>query len=60
MSSCDLFRKWVYAIHLLIGEPGNYNMKGLWMMRGTEKLSNLNLVDDMEYYFYKKLDPKNE
>jgi hypothetical protein len=35
-------------------------MKGLWMMRGTEKLSNLNLIDDMEYYFYKKLDPKKE
>jgi hypothetical protein len=35
-------------------------MKGLWMMRGTEKLSNLNLIDDMDYYFYKKLNPKNE
>lgn len=33
-------------------------MMGLWMMRGTEKLSNLDLIDDMEYYFYKKLDPK--
>jgi hypothetical protein len=60
MSSCEVFRKWVYAIHLLTGEKGNYNMKGLWMMRGTEKLSNLNLIDDMEYYFYKKLDPKKE
>lgn len=30
------------------------------MMRGTEKLSNLNLIDDMDYYFYKKLDPKKE
>ncbi len=30
------------------------------MMRGTEKLSNLNLIDDMDYYFYKKLNPKNE
>jgi len=30
------------------------------MMRGTDKLPNLNLIDDMEYYFYKKLDPKNE
>jgi hypothetical protein len=35
-------------------------MKGLWMMRGTEKLSNLNLIDDMDYYFYKKLDPKKD
>lgn len=50
MSSCEVFRKWIYAIHLLIGDEGNYNMKGLWMMRGTEKLSNLTLVDDMEYY----------
>lgn len=60
LSSIEVFRKWVYAIHMLTGEEGNYNMKGLWMMRGTDKLCNLNLVDDMEYYFYKKLDPKNE
>lgn len=60
MSSCEVFRKWVYAIHCLTGEEGNYNMKGLWMMRGTEKLSNIDLVNDMEYYQYKKLNPKNE
>lgn len=60
MSSVEVFRKWVYAIHLLVGEQGNFNMKGLWMMRGTDKLPNLGLVDDMEYYFYKKLDPKKE
>ena len=60
MGSCEVFRKWIYAIHLLTGDQGDYSMKGLWMMRGTEKLSNFNLIDDMEYYFYKKLDPKKE
>lgn len=44
----------------MTGDEGNYNMKGLWMMRGTDKLSNLDLVSDMEYYNYKKLDPKKE
>lgn len=29
-------------------------------MRGVDKLPNLGLNQDTEYYFYKKLDPKNE
>ena len=60
MSSCEVFRKYVYAIHLLIGDEGNYNMKGLWLMRGTEKLPNLDMNPDTEYYFYKKLNLKDE
>lgn len=57
---CDVFRKYVFAIHCLMEKPNDFNIRGLWYMRGVDKLPNLGLNQDTEYYFYKKLDPKNE
>lgn len=60
MNRCDVFRKFVYAVHALVHKDSDYNIRGLWYMRGVDKLPNLALNQDMEYYFFKKLDPKVE
>jgi hypothetical protein len=57
---CDVFRKFIYGVHTLLEKNGDYNIRGVWYMRGVDKLPNLGLNQDTEYYFYKKLDPKNE
>ncbi len=56
----EFFRKQVYAFHCVVGEPGNYDITGVWFWRGTDKLVCLEENPSAEYYFYKKLDPKNE
>lgn len=60
VNRCDVLRKYIYAVHCLMHKDHDFNIRGLWYMRGVEKLSNLSLNADTEYYFYKKLDPKKE
>lgn len=44
----------------MMEKQGDFNIRGLWYMKGVNKLPNLGLNQDTEYYFYKKLDPKND
>ena len=52
-------RKHVFGVHDVVGEEGNYNIKGVWMGRGTEELPLIKEHDQCDVYKYRKLDPKN-
>lgn len=52
----EAFRKDVFCVHTVLGEEGNYNIRGVWLMRGTEKLPNLDQNSSTEYYNFRKLD----
>lgn len=43
-----------------MGEENNYNLRGVWMWRGTEKLCLLENNPSTEYYNYRKLDINND
>lgn len=56
LQRCETFRKHVCGVHALVGKEGDFNMKGVWLWRGTEKLPNLEENPAMEYYKFTKLD----
>ena len=60
LSRCDSFRKYTYGCLSVCGEPENYNIKGVWMWRGTEFLELLKDHPSWEYNKYTKLDPSKE
>ena len=57
ISSCESFRKYIYGCHCVVGDEGNYNIRGIWMWRGPEFLEALKDHPAWEYNFYNKLDP---
>jgi elongation factor 1-gamma len=59
MSGCDSFRKHWYGVHCVLGEEGDYNIRGIWMWRGPDFYEPLKDHPAWEYNFYKKLDPSN-
>ena len=60
LERCEFFRDHVYGVHCVTGKEGDYNINGVWLWRGTDKLVCIDENPVAEYYFYKKLDPKNE
>lgn len=53
-------RKYLFGVHGVFGEPDNYNIRGIWMGRGTEELPLIKEHDQYDVYKYKKLDHHNE
>ena len=53
-------RKYVFGVHDVLGEPGNYNIKGVWMGYGVDELPLIRDHDQYDVYIYRKLDPKVE
>jgi elongation factor 1-gamma len=47
-------------VHCVTGEEGDYDINGVWLWRGTDKLVCIDENPLAEYYFYKKLDPSKE
>ncbi len=56
----ESFRKHVYCVHNILGKEGDYNIKGVWMWKGTEKLYCLDDHPAMEYYKFRKLELTND
>ena len=52
-------RKYLFGVHGVFGEEGNYNIRGLWMGRGTEELPLIQEHDQCAVYNYRKLDHHN-
>lgn len=44
----------------MLGEPENYNIRGVWFWKGPEKLALLEDNPSSEFFFYRKLDIENE
>ena len=60
LDKSEFFRKYVYAVHTVTGEEGDYEIQGVWMWKGTEKLYCLDQNPSAEYYKYRKLDLNND
>jgi len=54
------FRKWTMAAHGVYGVEGNYEIRGVWMWRGTEIPEEVKEHESYEYMTIKKLDPTQE
>lgn len=53
-------RKYVFGVHGVFGEPDNYNIRGVWLGRGTEELPLYKEHDQHDVYKVRKLDVNNE
>ena len=53
-------RKYVFGVHGVYGEPENFNIRGVWLGRGTDELPLFKEHDQHDVYKVRKLDPKNE
>jgi elongation factor 1-gamma len=60
LQKLDSFRKYTFAAHGVYGEEGNYEIRGVWMWRGTDIPQELKDHESFEYMTIKKLDPSNE
>jgi len=54
------FRKWTFSVHGVYGEEGNYEIRGLWLWRGTEIPEEIKEHQNYEYMAIVKLDPSKE
>jgi len=60
LQKLDPFRKYTFSCHGVYGVEGNYEVKGVWMWRGTEIPEEIKEHDSFPYMTIKKLDPLNE
>jgi len=60
LQKLDPFRKYTFAVHGVYGVEGEYDVRGVWMWRGTEIAEEIKEHDNYEYMTIKKLDPTNE
>jgi len=60
LQKIDNFRKYAFSVHGVYGDEGNYEIRGLWMWRGTDVAPQLKEHDSYEYHTFKKLDSNNE
>lgn len=51
--------KHVFGVLGVYGHEENYNIKGVWMGRGTQGLPLIEDHPQQELFFYRKLDPNN-
>ena len=56
----EIMRKYVFGVHGIFGDEGNYNIRGVWMGRGTDKLPLIEEHVQNDVYKYRKLDINNE
>jgi len=60
LQNLDPFRKYCMSAHGVYGEEGNYEIRGVWMWRGTEIADEIKEHDSFPYMTIKKLDPTQE
>jgi elongation factor 1-gamma len=56
LQKLDTFRKYTFAVHGVYGVEGNYDVKGVWMWRGTDIPEEVKEHDNFPYMTIKKLD----
>jgi elongation factor 1-gamma len=60
LQKVDSFRKYAFAAHGVYGVEGEYEIRGVWMWRGTEIPEEMQSHDSFPFMTIKKLDPSNE
>jgi len=60
LQNLDPFRKYCFSAHGVYGEEGNYEIRGVWMWRGTEIPDEIKEHDSFPYMTVKKLDVTQE
>ncbi len=56
LQKLDTFRKYSFSIHGVYGVEENYDIRGVWMMRGTEMAEEMKEQDNYPYMTVRKLD----
>ena len=56
LQKLDSFRKYCFAVHGVYGVEGDYEVRGVWMWRGTEIPNEIKEHDNFEYMTIRKLD----
>lgn len=56
----DTFRKYVFGTFGVYGDEGNYEIRGVWLWRGTEIPDMIKELPNYEYHDWIKLDHTNE
>lgn len=59
LQKLDHFRKYSFGVHGVYGEEGNYDVRGVWLWRGTDIPAEVREHDAFEYTTIKKLEPQN-
>jgi len=60
LQNLDRFRKYCFSCHGVYGVEGNFEIRGVWMWRGTDVAPFIKEHDNFDYMTIKKLDPTNE
>lgn len=60
LQKLDPFRKYTFSVHGVYGVEENYEVRGLWMWRGTEIPEEVKEHDNFPYMTIKKLDSTQE
>eukprot|EP00917_Polyrhabdina_sp_WS-2016_P015285 GHVP01033282.1.p1 GENE.GHVP01033282.1~~GHVP01033282.1.p1 ORF type:complete len:397 (+),score=57.40 GHVP01033282.1:1708-2898(+) len=53
------FRKYSFAVNHVLGETGNFNIEGLWMIRGNELPKEITEHPSFEYHTFTRFDSSN-
>jgi elongation factor 1-gamma len=60
LQKLDNFRKYTFSVHGVYGVEGNYEVRGLWMWKGTDIPEEVREHDNFAYMTMKKLDSASE
>jgi len=60
LQKLDTFRKYTFSSWGVYGEEGNYEVRGVWLWRGTDIPNEVKEHDNFEYTTIKRLDPSKE
>jgi len=60
LQKLDPFRKYTFSAHGVYGEEGNYEIRGVWMWRGTEHPTEIKEHDNYEFTTIRRLDHTKE
>jgi len=60
LQKLDPFRKYTFSCHGVYGVEGEYEIRGVWMWRGTDIPNEVKEHDNYEFMTIKKLDPTKE
>ncbi len=60
LQKLDPFRKYSFSVHGVYGVEGDYEVRGLWMWKGTDLPEEIKEHDNFPYLTIKKLDSSSE
>jgi elongation factor 1-gamma len=60
LQKMENFRKYTFSAHGVYGTEGNFEIRGLWMWRGTDIAPQMKEHDAFDYHTFKRLDSSNE